>query len=314
MCLDDAQIFDRLARRRLGIRNYFLPNARSLVNSNSIHDRLIWVPGRLLHTYLECRPDVEFDCLLESSDPIIQNNDLRCVHGNGLPPRVARTGKLLPLHMYDALVGLLRGERALLRGELYSNSLEDVDIEDHMIGSDLNMICEECSTLHRDELSKKLRKIRLAKALFDALDPKISDLKLHYGEDEAPKSDEDRFAFVISKAAVTKFRKQITLMLKSLSNIGAGGELASKISSGASTLSEGLGALEISSWDSEGGKMSSDFRNFNDTITCKSLLLALYTVKERNSLILFIFYQARMAIYLPCMVEQSNMYHQTFGR
>ena len=261
--MQDAKIFDRLHRRRLGIRKYLLPSARSLVPGDSKNDRCVWVSTRFLRQYLKCQPDDELDCILESRDPIIQNNDFRCPHGDGLEPHVAHTGKLLSLRMYVALVALLRGERALVRGELQdADAGDEVEIEDYLIGSDINLICKECSTVHRDNLSRKLGRVRVAKALFAALDPVERDAELTYEDTEASGSV-DRFVFAISRQSALKFRRNFTLFMKSLAKTAAG-ESAAR-----SPTHVGIGTVSLASFECEDDDGSSEFKNFNESITCK---------------------------------------------
>lgn len=268
--LDDAQVFDRLHRRKLGIRKYLLPSARSLVPSNSNSGRFVWVTTKFLRKYLKCQPDDELDSLLESCDPIMQNNVLRCTHGDGLEPRVAQTGKLLSLQMYDTLVALLRGERALLRGApLDATEGDDTEIEDYMIGSDINMICKECSAAHRDKLLTKLRRIRSAKALFDALDPTTGDAEVEYDDTGATESAKDSVVYAIPRQLAVKFRRKITLLMKSLTKMAGGVESNTKSSPNDTVACEGLGAVDMSSIECEDDDLSSEFRNFNESITCK---------------------------------------------
>jgi hypothetical protein len=263
-------VADRLHRRRLGIRRYVLPSARSLVHANSSGGRSVWVSTKFLRKYFKCQPDDELDRLLASRDAIIQINDLRCPHGDGLAPRVAQTGKLLSLEMYDSLRCLLRGERALLRGELHDVTANDTEIEDFMVGSDINMICQECTLAHRDALMKKLCRIRLVKALFEALDPKVGDVKLEYDETGVPETAEARFVHAIPRQLGVKFRRKVSLLVKSLAKAAGGIELDTNMTT-SDTTCEGLIALNMSSIECENDDNFFEFKNFNESITCKLL-------------------------------------------
>ena len=266
--MEDTKIFERLHRRRLGIRKYFVPCARSLVPDDSSSDRFVWVSTGFLRRYLKCQPDNELDSLFESRGPIIQNNDFRCPHGDGLEPQVAHTGKLLSLRMYDTLVGLIRGERALVRGELQAgDAADEAEIEDYMIASDMNLICTECSKAHQASLLRKLDRVRVAKALFVALDPTVGDAELIYDGIGVTESV-DKLVFVISRQSALTFRKKFTQLMRSLAKT-ASCETATKSLTKPLSVCQGLGALDLSSIECENDNGSIEFKNFNESITCK---------------------------------------------
>jgi hypothetical protein len=247
MCLADAQVSERLSRRKAGIRKYMLPNVQSLVRnkSTSVGEIGAWVSTDFLRRYLECRPDPEIDSVLDSSSPVLKNSSFLCEH-KCLSPKMARRGKLLPISLYNALISLLRGERASLCQEYDESEIEKFEIEDCKITPTNNLICQECSKTHRDELLTKLELLRAAKDLHDALDTKTPDAAVDFKEGEEPKSDEEMNVYVISRQTATKFRRRVAAVMKSVAKCEGGEKLDYTPSTSQTSIYEGLGAIDIS--------------------------------------------------------------------
>jgi len=245
-----------------------MPSIRSLVPADSSTDPHVWLSTKFLRQFLRCQPDDELDGLLKSCDPVIRNGDLLCPHRDGLTPRVAHQGKLVPLKMYDTLVGLLRGERAFLRQGLEDEGGGDKsEIEDFRVGSDNRLICERCCATHRDSLLAKLCRLRSLKALYDALDAGRGDVELVSDENQLVDSSEDRFVYAISRQSVVRFRKSISSLIKSLAKWDGGSDLDSKSPTSPSAFG-GLSAIDSPSTDCDNDDISKTI-DFNESITCK---------------------------------------------
>ena len=211
----------------------------------------IWVNSDPLRKFLSC--GIELDRHLHGHGPLLRHKHLLCEH-DGLHPRVARRGKLLPRPMYDAYVSLLEGERNLLRKQRGSppgvpdDEANSDQTNDCVITPDTHLFCKECSRSYRSELAHKLEFIKCLKMVFEDLDTKMEDCSLEYDEDEEPLScPEDGFAYAISKQFVTKFRKEVTATLKTLANFVEGATLSfADDGSVKSVISEGLDAVDIS--------------------------------------------------------------------
>jgi hypothetical protein len=312
MCLADAQVSERLNRRKAGIRKYMLPNAQSLVRSKSASAGEIgaWVSTDFLRRYLECRADPELDSLLDSLSPVLKNSSFLCEH-KCLSPKVARTGKLLPTPLYNSLISLLRGERASLCQEFDEVEIEKFEIEECKITPTSNLICQECSTTHRDQLVEKLELLRAAKDLNDALDTKTADAAVDFKEGDEPKSDEEMNVYVLSRQTATKFRRCVAAVMKSVSKCEGGGKLENTLSMNQTSIYEGLGAIDISflaqntlpvngSDKLAATKPSSNSdvldKFFNTNITCKYEMHSMKYVLQES----LIPAQAPTATVIPC--------------
>jgi len=271
-------VSDRLNRRKLGIRKYIMPSALALVRdelSNKNED-CAWISTKLLRLYFQSPAASELDDLLKSHrEPVIKNAPYLCEHKR-LSPDKAMTGKLLPMPMYNALLSMLQGERALLNQDSNSSAADKYNIEDIKISVSKNLICQECSSPHRFKLAEKLELLRAAKDLHGALATKKGDdVPVGYKEGDEPKAEEDSFVYVLSRQTATRFRKRVETVLRSASKVESGGvsDLAYA----------GLGAIDISAiahhvvaadGTKKFAKSQAELGNpldkhFNSNITCK---------------------------------------------
>lgn len=287
-----------------------LPNVQALVPNKSASGGEIgaWVPTDFLKRYLQCREDNDLDSIIGGFSPILNEASILCEH-KCLSPKTARAGKLLPIPIYNALLSLLRGERALL----HQGDASEVDeIEGCKITPTSNLICHECSKTHRDQLSEKLELLRAAKELYDALDTKKADAAVDFNEGEEPKSDEEMYVYVVSRQTATKFRRRVGAIIKSVAKCEGGGKVEHTLNSNEMPIYEGLGAIDISSItqhtlpENGNGKLpvskASDSEDldkyFNTNITCKyGLQSNKLWFHPRESLI---FAQAPIEIVIPC--------------
>jgi hypothetical protein len=204
----------------------------------------VWVEADFLRRFLSC--DNDLDQRLRSSGPLLRHKSLLCEH-TGLHPRVARRGKLLSKSGYDAYVSLLKGERALMREEC-ETAMEETDIIDSETEiTAANMFCSKCSRVYRDQLEKKLNLLQNIKALYDALDTLNDDSPLAYEDGEEPDGPAEDYAYVVSRQSVTKYRKVVAALMKTLSKLDDGAPLGA--TSGDPVIFEGLDALDISPFE-----------------------------------------------------------------
>lgn len=160
--------------------------------------------------------------------PLLQHRDLICSHGQGgLHPRVARSGKLLPRHIYDTVMSLLSDEKHQLalksngeeakpstkRGKRRSGGGRDKSDEaaDLIIAPDSSLFCSECVETYRKELAAKERALSLVLSLHEDFDGKRNDLD--------PKSlPEGQDIFAVSRHFVTVFKKHAERLMKEASS------------------------------------------------------------------------------------------------
>jgi hypothetical protein len=250
MCFADGRKSDRLRRRKAGIRKFMMQNAGSLIHdktgsvSKGKDESTVWVETDFLEKFLRC--DRHLDQHLQSSGTLLRHQRLLCDH-NRLHPRVTRRGKLLPRLMYNAYISLLEGERTLLNQE--SEAMEEGNriANDCIITPASNLFCSKCSQSYRDELSKKLESLKNVKNLYDALNSLTDDSALFYEEGEDPVSAEEAYTYAVSRQTVTKYRKCVAALMKTLAKFDDGGSVDAEESSfSKQTIYEGLDALDIS--------------------------------------------------------------------
>lgn len=208
--MDDGKAAKRLERRREIIRTKMFPNFSACQISNP--DDLVWVESTPLLQFMSCRDRLQERLEHRNDRAVFQHHDLLCSHEPpGLPPRVARKGKLLPKLAYEAYVAALREEqRALLGGNNDAKCFSECLI----LPTD-NLICKECSDDYGFELLGKRQKIVKFKDLYDALDPKEMNFSLDLGVDYETYGDRcDRYAYIVSRKFITWFRNKVAHLMK----------------------------------------------------------------------------------------------------
>ena len=225
LSLEKQRTSDRLERRRREIEKQLFDAL--LKNSNTKSARPpVWVDGKVLLQYLSCLDGMD-DVL--KRHPLLQHRDLICSHHNGgLHPRVARSGKLLPRHIYDTVVSLLSAEKDQLalkvsgdeakpsakRGKRRSGGgrdKSDGETADLIIAPDSSLFCSECVETYRKELAAKERALSLVLSLHEDFDGKRNDLD--------PKSlPEGQDIFAVSRHFVTVFKKHAERAMKEASS------------------------------------------------------------------------------------------------
>jgi hypothetical protein len=250
MCFQDGLISDRLQRRNIGIRRYLFNDASSLIPddvSPTEKDAInapIWVGTEFLRGFLRC--DSELDGQLRLQEPALKHQHLLCEH-NLLHPRQARQGKLLARTQYDAFVSLIEGERKLLC-EQSAGDYQAALVNDCEITPSNNLFCTVCAESYEGELSTKLELLKNIKNLYDEFDSIVDGeaLKLNEGEDLT--CPEDGFGYAVSRQSVTKYKKSVTTLLKTLQKFDEGLEVEDTNGPIAGSSLTGVDELDISTF------------------------------------------------------------------
>lgn len=222
---------DRLRRRRLGLASLlvgcFDPRETGDIALQLVKDQSnnVWTDGKAFRTFL-CGQDSE-SMLSSSIFPQL------CEHKVGLHPRVARTGKVLPLTLFNGYVSLQREEHIFT--DKSTDSLEPAAMNKATTLFVKDVACKKCCVAYQTEIQAKLDRLTHLKDLYDELDPK-REIEM----------DENDYVFAISGKFITKFRNLVNELLKKLDC--------------QETALEGLESIDISAF-----LVNSTMANQNDT-------------------------------------------------
>lgn len=252
MCRNDAKITERAKRRRRGLtallsQSFLCDSGRvdfSQIESN-VQD-MVWVDGSSLRSIFACGTDN----IEELSEKVARGELNACEHKLGLHPRVARSGKLLTTHFFDALLALMGTEQTFL---LENRSKKKLKSSLDCLTSD-RIRCETCAKSYQSTLKQNLDRARSLQTMFHDLDPKAEGALM-------AEIDDDTVVYALSKRFVTKLRKAIAAVLKPL-------ESYDTLPRGLDTL-DSLSALSASPSSEDAMDVS-----VNSTILCKSIFAA----------------------------------------
>lgn len=244
-----------------------------------------WVDGETLRQFLAC--DRSLDDKLNSGKTIVCPQSLLCEHGC-LHPRTARHGKLLRKSLYNSYVSLLSAERKYLSA---TSEVGESDVNGRKITLERGMTCEVCSKSYSTELGVKLAFLR---NVYDIYLDIIDETKDAMNSFKTDSIEEEQFAFIVTRSTITKFKKLVADLMKSVADFAKGGETGStttKDDSGNNSIFDGVDKLDISSFpgsptyspyamvkisESTGTKKAESFgandqidEKFNSKITCK---------------------------------------------
>lgn len=277
LCMEDGSAATRLELRKERIRTEIFP---TLLNSQSTTkpDDLVWVDTSQLLQYISCEDRMQ-ERLDEWNDgTLLQHHELLCSHEpQGLHPRVARKGKLLPRAAYEAYVAGLREEQHAVLGR---DGEEDTVCDCVILPSD-NLVCIECSREYQEELGEKLTKVKAIKKLYDMLDTeKLNCFKFEIESGDTYGRERDKFAYITSKKFVTEFRNLVNALMKNAVNAAADAKAceceSSLVSFSAENVNEGLDGLELSTFEAKAFGNGSQANKIvaipNSNITCKSIM------------------------------------------
>lgn len=278
MCLDDGKAAGRLERRRERIRTEMFPNLLTCQLSNP--DDFVWVNTAQLLRYVSC--DDRMQDLLECRNgrTLLQHHELLCSHEpQGLHPRVARKGKLLPKAAYESYLAGLREEQRAVLGPAAVD--ENTVSSDCLILPTEHLICVECCRDYESEIAQKLEKVKAIKHLFDLLETKeLESFKLDLGMNETWGNACDRYAYTVSKRFITEFRKQVSGLMKKTATAAAEAKAcefeSSLVSLLAENVNEGLDGLDLSDFEKrvfgDGPEAVREVAVPNSNITCTCAL------------------------------------------
>ena len=277
LCYADYAIAERLRRRKDGIRKYMFVDPSSLLlqegQPKDEQEPYFWVDGNALRQFLSC--DRSLDDKLKSSEPIVCPESLICSHGC-LHPQVARCGKLLRKSIYDNYIALLSAERKYLSE---ATEVNESDVVGRVVESNGESTCGECSQVYREELSKRLEFLRNIYDLYlDVLD-ETKDLTKSGRKDSTEGDPQEEYAFIVSRSTITKFKKLVLDLMKSVADFERGGDPSNgsaQLQGKRNPVLEGVDDLNLSSFPGSQGfpaslAMTDDQIDpkFNSKITCK---------------------------------------------
>ena len=237
-----------------------------------------WVDGKTLRQFVAC--DRSLDDKLSSGEAIISPMSLLCSH-NRLHPRTARNGKLLRKSVYDAYVSLLSAERKYLSA---TSEIKESDVVGHPFTLSGDITCEDCSKSYRKDLGEKLEFLRNIYDVYSDIIDETKDAMTSLKNDYAEKAVEENYAFVVARSTITKFKKLVVDLMKSVADFGKGCNL--DISSVLSDrkrnfVFDGIDDLDLSSFlgsqtcatenkSKSSGTNDAIDEKWNSKITCKS--------------------------------------------
>lgn len=173
----------------------------------------VWVPGSFCRRYFGCSDTFEDELKQDTVDDLISASDNLCQHGQkGLPPRVARRGKLLPRVVYETIVSMLREERKSLLKD--SNMKIDECEDGFVISPSENMRCQDCVVEYQANLRRKYDLLQDYVFLFKELLLMATDEPLEYEQGTIFEADEDRYVYLVSKKFCNSLRQHIKGLMK----------------------------------------------------------------------------------------------------
>ncbi|CAB9522452.1 Probable ubiquitin carboxyl-terminal hydrolase creB [Seminavis robusta] len=297
MCMKEQKAFRRLQKRKNNLKKeLFLLPAKPSEKAPPV-----WVSAELFQRFVSGTDRLEDIFGMPAGESLLRHKHLLCNHDNpGLDPRIARKGKLLPRYMYDSYIRLLEKEHRHylidVRDEEYDaespKATNLVEVNDCVITPTTNMQCEECSKSYQERLREQLDRVQILKRVYEQIKDTDEDVAIRdIWEDDDSSDDEEssEFAFVVMKTNMTKLRKSIESgLFKALANQTATtsksprsntltidvdsdkrSDEASNHASTASSLSEGLYALDLSVFSPDSLTITSGLDSrINEEITC----------------------------------------------
>jgi hypothetical protein len=240
LCLDDQRVANRLKNRREILCTKMLPKLALYDQADTCN--VVWVETSFLRQFLSCEE-------LLSENPgtktILQHRKLLCSHVvPGLHPRIARRGKLLPKEAYDAFIATIQAEIITLFG----TDCLDWIINDCEITPCTNLVCKECMQEYKTELGETLELAKNLKFLFDILDPKEMKFSRKLEAGEAFDSQNDQYAYMVSRKFISWFRNKMLRLMKQSGNTATDQKLQTSSSVPTQCVSEGLDGLNLTDY------------------------------------------------------------------
>lgn len=171
LCYRDQQIWQDLQERKQSIHEKL--NIFQKLNSSAV-----WIDNGTWQHFLDCQTDT-----LASYQT--------CPHNQGLSPRQARQGKLLPASVYKAYCQLA--------------NQQNVD-EERLVTPKQHLFCEQCTKDYQQQIAEKVNMIKTAQRVLKAVqqnNPEPTDL-------------DDPYTFVVSKKFITLFKAGMAKLAKAV--------------------------------------------------------------------------------------------------
>lgn len=195
-----------------------------LADPDKDRDDVVWAKTELLQKALDCSGSVDDDFHAFKVDA------LKCPH-DAMTPETARSGKVLPLSLYQ---GIMRAVQAETERQLDEAAFA-------LPNPSQTMSCDECSNRYQAELRAIVRQLKKIRTLFVWLDPHRD--KDQYPDKSVP-DEEDPARFIISASFVTAFRNRIGKAMKEIAN----GSLPQEMKNGAlpcTDFSQGASCVDL---------------------------------------------------------------------
>ncbi len=150
-----------------------------------LNSSAVWVDNHTWELFVKSRPDA---LLYET-----------CPHEQGLSPRIARQGKLIPPSVF----------------EIYCKLTNQQFDESTLITPKSNLFCDKCTDEYRKSLASKVKIVETAKRILHAVqqnDPEATDA-------------DDPYTFVVSRKFITSFKGDMSKLAKAV--VAANDDLSS---------------------------------------------------------------------------------------
>jgi hypothetical protein len=200
MCAADAVCLKRQIQLRSHLLRLIETNLKSSIHSTSIGQlealrESVWVDGTWLRSILACP--------LEICEDLVSPKSQICVHGKGIHPRNAYSGKLIPKKFFDEL---MRTTRCIY-------NIQEVDIgisskKYFFFPSEIN--CQLCSHAYVSSLKDKISFVKRLQSIYQYLDIR-NEVSINEGCNQ--------YIYAVSKSFISIFRKTIGNILKTLQKI-----------------------------------------------------------------------------------------------
>jgi hypothetical protein len=155
-----------------------------------------------------------------------------------------------------------------------------------VITSEEKMTCEDCSKSYCNELSEKLEFLRNVNDLYVEILDETTDSTKSTKTDSIHEAIEEEYSFIVARSTITKFKKLVVDLMKSVAEFAKGGYLDSssdQFDSKNNVVFNGIDDLDLSSFpgrsayaDCDDGKATGNAgmndlldEKFNSKITCK---------------------------------------------
>mmetsp|Transcript_21335 Transcript_21335/g.46317 ORF Transcript_21335/g.46317 Transcript_21335/m.46317 type:complete len:1522 (+) Transcript_21335:285-4850(+) len=201
------------ARQDQIVKKLLFPTSQLAMTTHSESNK-IWIDSSFLRRFFSCQDDMG-DLFQRASQslPILSSQSFLCEHSKGLHPRVARQGKFIPPHAYNALEAIVQEEYSMFLHDQDSDlaSIPELTLTDCKFVEDINLTCQDCGVTYQQETRRKLDLFTTLVSIYDDLIPGKNDL------DPSTVLDPSKI-YAISRTWITSFRKYLEKKVNELKN------------------------------------------------------------------------------------------------